>query len=278
MIANNLMDLIYKRYVISSLCRATYSRSPHRGQAGVTKASVTIVFDNSDRSTSPLGFEDAAQITVTRQVAVGNVSKYLLNGHKATLQQLQTLFQSVQLNINNPNFLVMQGKITKVLNMKPPEILGMVEEAAGTRMFEDRKEKALKTIAKKDKKVEELNNVCCIESECGGYANIAPKQQLLQEEVEPKLEKLREEKRSYLAYQKMTSELERLTRLVKAYEWTLAIKKAETAAAELKSRQKAVEGCRRDIERCKKELQGMEKDVEDIQRKRDKVRAVIWLG
>ncbi|KAJ9114125.1 hypothetical protein QFC20_001641 [Naganishia adeliensis] len=232
--ANNLMDLIYKR-----------------GQAGVTKASVTIVFDNSDRSSSPLGFEDAAQITVTRQVAVGNVSKYLLNGHKATLQQLQTLFQSVQLNINNPNFLVMQGKITKVLNMKPPEILGMVEEAAGTRMFEDRKEKALKTIAKKDKKVEELNN-------------------LLQEEVEPKLEKLREEKRSYLAHQKMTSELERLTRLVKAHEWTLAIKKAETAAAELKSRQKAVESCRRDIERCKKELQGMEKDVEDIQRKRDK--------
>lgn len=130
-----------------------------RGQAGVTKASVTVVFDNSDRANSPLGFEDAAQITVTRQVAVGNVSKYLLNGHKATLQQLQTLFQSVQLNINNPNFLVMQGKITKVLNMKPPEILGMVEEAAGTRMFEDRKDKALKTIAKKDKKVEELNNV-----------------------------------------------------------------------------------------------------------------------
>ncbi|KAJ9117568.1 hypothetical protein QFC22_004418 [Naganishia vaughanmartiniae] len=238
--ANNLMDLIYKR-----------------GQAGVTKASVTIVFDNSDRATSPLGFEDAAQITVTRQVAVGNVSKYLLNGHKSTLQQLQTLFQSVQLNINNPNFLVMQGKITKVLNMKPPEILGMVEEAAGTRMFEDRKEKALKTISKKDKKVEEL-------------VNTYVENQLLKEEVEPKLEKLREEKRSYLAYQKMTSELERLTRLVKAYEWTLAVKKAETAATELKARQNTVETCRADIERCKKELQRMEKDVADIQKKRDK--------
>jgi hypothetical protein len=45
----------------------------------------------------------------------------------------------------------MQGKITKVLNMKPAEILGMVEEAAGTRMFEERKEKAVKTMAKKDK-------------------------------------------------------------------------------------------------------------------------------
>jgi len=53
----------------------------------------------------------------------------------------------------------MQGKITKVLNMKPPEILAMIEEAAGTRMFEDRKEKALKTIAKKEKKVEEITTV-----------------------------------------------------------------------------------------------------------------------
>jgi structural maintenance of chromosome 2 len=65
----------------------------------------------------------------------------------------------VQLNINNPNFLIMQGKITKVLNMKPAEILGMVEEAAGTRMFEERKEKAVKTMAKKDKKVEEIESV-----------------------------------------------------------------------------------------------------------------------
>ncbi len=55
----------------------------------------------------------------------------------------------------------MQGKITKVLNMKAPEILGMVEEAAGTRMFEDRKEKAFKAMSKKDKKVEEISLVSC---------------------------------------------------------------------------------------------------------------------
>jgi chromosome segregation ATPase len=53
----------------------------------------------------------------------------------------------------------MQGKITKVLNMKPAEILGMVEEAAGTRMFEERKDKAMKTMTKKDKKVEEIESV-----------------------------------------------------------------------------------------------------------------------
>lgn len=95
--AQNQPDLIYKR-----------------GQAGIAKASVTIVFDNSDREKSPVGYEQFKQITVTRQIALPNVTKYLLNGHKAQQQAIHTLFQAVQLNINNPNFLIMQGKITKV--------------------------------------------------------------------------------------------------------------------------------------------------------------------
>jgi hypothetical protein len=40
--------------------------------------------------------------------------KYLVNGSKARQADVHALFQSVQLNINNPNFLIMQGKITKV--------------------------------------------------------------------------------------------------------------------------------------------------------------------
>ena len=38
----------------------------------------------------------------------------------AQLQRVQNLFHSVGLNVNNPHFLIMQGRITKVLNMKPP--------------------------------------------------------------------------------------------------------------------------------------------------------------
>lgn len=43
--------------------------------------------------------------------------------------------------------------------MKPQEILAMIEEAAGTRMFEERKEKALDTIAKKESKLTEITDV-----------------------------------------------------------------------------------------------------------------------
>ena len=53
----------------------------------------------------------------------------------------------------------MQGRITKVLNMKPIETLGMIEEAAGTRMFEMKKQQAIKTIEKKEAKRAEIQQV-----------------------------------------------------------------------------------------------------------------------
>lgn len=181
--ASNIQDLIYKR-----------------GQAGITKASVTIVFDNSDKSKSPIGFTESHKISVTRQIVLGGTSKYLINGHRAPQQSVLQLFQSVQLNINNPNFLIMQGKITKVLNMRPKEILSLIEEAAGTKMFEDRREKAERTMARKEVKLQE---------------NTA----LLQEEIQPKLDKLKNEKRAFLDFQTIQADLEKITKVVTVYDY-----------------------------------------------------------
>ncbi|KAF3891828.1 SMC hinge domain-containing protein [Trichophyton interdigitale] len=232
--AQNLQDLIYKR-----------------GQAGVTKASVTIVFDNRDKSISPIGFEEYATISVTRQIVLGGTSKYLINGHRAQQQTVQNLFQSVQLNINNPNFLIMQGRITKVLNMKPVEILAMIEEAAGTRMFEDRKEKAAKTMAKKEMKVREIEG-------------------LLQEEIEPKLEKLRGEKRAFLDFQQTQSDLERLTRLVVAHDYLKYGERLRLSAEEVDKRKQKIEDLEANATRLKGEIANLEEDVKKVKEARDK--------
>ncbi|KAK0478715.1 condensin complex subunit SMC2 [Armillaria novae-zelandiae] len=231
--AANQQDLIYKR-----------------GQAGVTKASVTIVFDNSDRSKSPLGLEDQKQITVTRQVALPNVSKYLLNGHKAPQQTIQNLFQSVQLNINNPNFVIMQGRITKVLNMKPQEILGMVEEAAGTRMFEDRKDKAKKTMAKKEKRVDEITAV-------------------LQEEIAPKLDKLRKEKKAFLDYQKAVAQLELLGKKLHALEWYDAKQRVDSKEKEAEQKREEVKTRQDGKKKATRDLKAAEEDAAEVQKKKD---------
>jgi len=41
------------------------------------------------------------------------------------------MFKSVGLNIDNPHFLVAQGRITKVINLRPAELISMLEETAG---------------------------------------------------------------------------------------------------------------------------------------------------
>ncbi|KAL5991401.1 Structural maintenance of chromosomes protein 2-2 [Asimina triloba] len=249
--AANLQELVYKQ-----------------GQAGITKATVSIVFDNSDRSRSPLGYEDCQEITVTRQVAaeqlvywnlvervvfskqieiqpnivVGGRNKYLINGHLAQPSRVQTLFHSVQLNVNNPHFLIMQGRITKVLNMKPPEILSMLEEAAGTRMYETKKEAALKTLEKKQSKVDEIDK-------------------LLDQEILPALEKLRKEKVQYMQWANGNTELDRLRRFCIAYEYVQAEKVRDDTMRGVGQTKASIAELDNSTESLGKEIQVMETKI-----------------
>lgn len=126
--------------------------------------------------------------------------------------RVQNLFHSVQLNVNNPHFLIMQGRITKVLNMRPPEILGLIEEAAGTKMYESKKQVALRTLEKKQVKVEEINRV-------------------LSEDIMPALDKLRGEKAAFMEWQNASASAERLRRLCVSYRYAEAGRAAEESTA-----------------------------------------------
>ena len=50
---------------------------------------------------------------VTRQINIGGKNKYLINGVMVQNNKVADFFQSVGLNINNPHFLIMQGRVTK---------------------------------------------------------------------------------------------------------------------------------------------------------------------
>jgi hypothetical protein len=79
-----------------------------------------------------------------------------------------------------------------------------------------------------------------------------------------------------LAYQKTISELERLTRLVKAYEWTLAVEKAKKTADDVKERHAMEEERKRELGKFGTELKGMGADIKEIQKKRDMVRLRLY--
>ncbi|NWI86863.1 SMC2 protein, partial [Pitta sordida] len=232
--ASNLQDLVYKS-----------------GKAGITKVVVSIYFDNSDKSRSPLGFEANDEIIITRQVVVGGRSKYLINGLNASNSRVQDLFCSVGLNVNNPHFLIMQGQITKVLNMKPPEILAMLEEAAGTRMYESKKIGAQKTIEKKETKLKSIETV-------------------LNEEINPNLQKLKEERACYLEYQKLVRETEHLDRFCIAYQYFLAEETKVSSSAVLKEMQSNVEKLRESVAEIEQKVRELNEDIAEIEKQKDK--------
>ncbi len=135
--------------------------------------------------------------------------------------------------------------------MKPVEILAMIEEAAGTRMFEDRRDKAFKTMAKKEMKVQEIT-------------------ELLKEEIEPKLDKLRTEKRVFLDFQQTQSDLERLTRLVVAHDYIRNKEKLKQSANDLEAKKQRGADLEGSAKRLKGEIANLEEDVRKVKAAREK--------
>lgn len=220
------------------------------GNAGVRTATVTLNFDNTDENHKPIGYERVSEISITRQVVVGGKNKYLINGKNVVNKKVHDLFGSVQLNVNNPHFLIMQGRITKVLNMKPPEILSMIEEAAGTSMYEQKREHTTKLMEKKDGKIQEMET-------------------LLKEEIEPKLDKLREEQKVYKEYQQLEREIEYLNRINKSHlylRYKEGVKNTEDQIAEI---QQNVEADNQKIVDNENEVKNIENVLLEIQQKID---------
>lgn len=63
---------------------------------------------------SPIGYDHCDEVTITRQIVMGGKNKYLINGRTAQQNNVRTLFESVQLNIKNPHFLIMQASVSSL--------------------------------------------------------------------------------------------------------------------------------------------------------------------
>ncbi|KAK6034682.1 hypothetical protein COOONC_27810 [Cooperia oncophora] len=139
----------------------------------------------------------------------------------------------------------MQGRITKVLNMKPHEILGMIEEAAGTKLYEAKRTLALNTIHKKQSKVDEI-------------------EKLMAEDILPQLEKLQRDKQNFLEYNNCDREIERRERKLTAFTYYMSLMNSEhceKVAVEKAEEIKSLEGELREIEAV------LESQQEDLTRR-----------
>jgi structural maintenance of chromosome 2 len=174
---------------------------------------------------------------VTRQVLIGGRNKFFINDRPVQAVDVKNLFTSVKLNVNNPHFLIMQGRITKVINMKPAEILGLIEEATGTRAFEQKKQASINLIARKQLKVDEINRI-------------------IAEDIEPQLNKLSKDKTLFLKWSSNNNELEKLLKYCHAYDYWCFTEKLKRKKLELSDAEEDVTGLKKLSEENNKKVIG----------------------
>ena len=118
-----------------SMADVIFNGSSTRKAVGV--ASVELVFDNSE---SDAAGEYAAyqKISIKRMVGRDGQSTYLLNGTRCRRKDITDLFLGTGLGARS-YAIIEQGTISRLIEAKPDELRGIVEEAAGISRYKDRR-------------------------------------------------------------------------------------------------------------------------------------------
>jgi structural maintenance of chromosome 2 len=94
--------------------------------------------------------------------------------------------------------------------------------------------------------------------------------ELLKDEIEPKLEKLRMEKRAFLDFQQTQNDLERLTRVVVAHDYVKNQEKLKQSANDLDLKKQRAKDLEESAVRLKNEIDNLAEDVKVVKAQREK--------
>ncbi|MCZ7536717.1 MAG: AAA family ATPase [Acidimicrobiia bacterium] len=101
------------------------------------RAEVSLTIDNANRLL-PIEF---SEVTITRTLFRTGESEYQMNGESCRLLDIQELLSDTGIG-RQQHVIVGQGQLDAVLNARPEDRRGVIEEAAGILKFRRRKEKA----------------------------------------------------------------------------------------------------------------------------------------
>jgi chromosome segregation protein len=111
------------------------------GRPPLGRAEVTLTIDNSDNAL-PI---DYTEVSITRRMFREGISEYEINGESARLLDIQELLSDSGIG-REMHVIVGQGQLDAVLQARPEERRGFIEEAAGVLKHRKRKEKALRKL------------------------------------------------------------------------------------------------------------------------------------
>ena len=150
--------------------------SGSKSRKALNVASVTLVFDNSDKYL-PLDF---TEVSIKRSVYADGINEYYLNGEKCRLKDIFDVLMDSGVEKESFN-IISQGKIEEIISNKPEDRRIIFEEAAGVLKYKKRKEEALRKLDRTHNNMERINDIIG--------------------ELEVQVEPLKEQKEQALKYQ-----------------------------------------------------------------------------
>ena len=111
------------------------------GRPPLGRAEVTLTIDNSDNAL-PIEY---SEVSITRRMFREGTSEYEINGEGVRLLDIQELLSDSGIG-REMHVIVGQGQLDSVLQARPEDRRGFIEEAAGVLKHRKRKEKALRKL------------------------------------------------------------------------------------------------------------------------------------
>ncbi|MSR14436.1 MAG: chromosome segregation protein SMC [Gammaproteobacteria bacterium] len=119
-----------------SMADVIFSGSSSRKPIG--QASVELEFDNSDGALGG-AYAGFAEISIKRSVTRDGLSNYFLNNTRCRRKDIIDVFLGTGLGARGSYSVIEQGMISRVIEAKPDELRGFLEEAAGISKYRERR-------------------------------------------------------------------------------------------------------------------------------------------
>lgn len=120
----------------------------------LNSASVTLVFDNTDRSL-PIDFNE---VSIKRMAFRTGENEYYINNERVRLKDITELLTDSGTAKESFN-IISQGKIDEILSNKPEDRRIIFEEAAGVLKYKRRKEEAIRKLDKTNQNLNRVNDI-----------------------------------------------------------------------------------------------------------------------
>jgi chromosome segregation protein len=206
-----------------SMADVVFNGSSSRKPVGT--ASVELVFDNSDGQLAGQ-YAGYSEVSLKRVVSRDGQSAYFLNGARCRRKDITQLFLGTGLG-SRSYAIIEQGMISRVIEARPEELRGFIEEAAGISKYKERRRETESRISHTKENLERLNDV--------------------REEVDKQLRHLQRQAATARRYQTLKQDERKLSAELIALRLKLIEQDSQTKEGVLRERDTAMQGLIADL-------------------------------